>query len=103
MRRPTCKRDRAIVLILLDTGIRASEIARLELDDIDFQTSAINLTPFGTGRKTKGRTVYLGKTARGVFWLYNAERDGDDNTVLLTIKSRPMNRNSIRQMVNNLG
>ena len=103
MRRPTCKRDRAIVLVLLDTGIRASEIARLELDNINFQTGAINITPFGTGRKTKGRTVYLGKVARGALWLYTAEREGDENTLFLTIKSRPMNRNSIRQMVNNLG
>ena len=103
MRRPSGKRDRAIVLVLLDTGIRASENARLEFADVNFQTGAIQLAPYGSGRKTKGRTVYLGKASRSALWLYIAERDDNEKFVFRTVKGRPMNRNSIRQMVNGLG
>ncbi|MFC2055707.1 tyrosine-type recombinase/integrase [Chloroflexota bacterium] len=103
MKRPSGKRDRAIVLVLLDTGIRASEIARVELADVNFQTGAILIAPFGSGRKTKSRTVYMGKAARSALWLYVAERNDIEGVLFRTVRGRPMNRNSIRQMVNSLG
>jgi integrase/recombinase XerD len=103
MKRPTRKRDKAIVLVLLDTGIRVSELARLKLDDINFKTGALHIRPFGSGRKTKGMTVFLGKSARSALWLYVAERIDDKDNLFITMKQKPMNRNSIRQIVNNLG
>lgn len=49
-------RNRCIVEILYDTGIRVSEIVNLKLDDIDFNKKLINI--IGKGRKE--RIVYFG-------------------------------------------
>ena len=45
------RRDAAIVRVLLDTGIRASELVGLEVDDIDWDYNV--LTVLGKGRKPR--------------------------------------------------
>ncbi|MFN8469329.1 MAG: tyrosine-type recombinase/integrase [Caldilineaceae bacterium] len=62
------ERDRLIVLVLLDTGLRANELIALDGGDLDTTTGAV-LVRSGKGRKM--RTVYLGaKTRRelGQYW-----------------------------------
>ena len=44
-------RDRAIVLLLLDTGMRASELCALELRHVDVRNKAV--TVFGKGSKER--------------------------------------------------
>lgn len=108
MRRPTAKRDRAIVLTLLDTGLRVSELARLTMGDLDLTTGEVQIKPHGSGRKTKPRTVYLGKAARSALWRYLTTRDQDElqdpsTPLLVTEHNLPMDRNSIRLMIKALG
>ena len=81
MRRSTARRDRAIILTLLDTGLRASELCSLTVDDVDLKRGKINVKHgVGGGAKGgKGRIVFLGKVARKTLWRYLAEReDGED-------------------------
>ena len=55
------KRDLALVDLLLATGIRVSECARLNISDVDFRNGQISIY----GKKTKTwRTVYLDANAR---------------------------------------
>ena len=105
MRRPTAVRDRALITTLLDTGIRASECARLTLADVDLDAGEVLVQPFGTGRKTKSRTTYLGRAARKSIWRYLNQRSDSrkSDPLFLTIEDRPMNRNSIRLVFNELG
>ena len=55
------ERDRLIVLVLLDTGLRASELIALDGGDLDTTSGAV-LVREGKGRKA--RTVYLGAKTR---------------------------------------
>jgi integrase/recombinase XerD len=97
-------RDRAILLVLLDTGIRVSELARLRIRDVDLETGSVEVIPYGSRNKTKPRMVFIGKATRKLLWLYLSEREETSPTdpVFLSIDNRPMNRNSIRIAVKRL-
>jgi len=104
MRRSTGRRDTAIVLVLLDTGLRVSECARLAINDVNLETGEIAVRPWGSGLKTKARTVYIGKSARRAIFRYLAKRDYDKEDLLfVTRDDRPMNRSSIRHVLDELG
>jgi integrase/recombinase XerD len=99
-RRPTAKRDRALLLTLLDTGIRAGECSRLLIRDFNQETGEINIRPHQIG-KTRPRTVYLGKVARKALWKYLSTREDihPDDPLFLSIYDRPMTIHAMRQLV----
>jgi len=74
MKRPMGKRDKAIVLLLLDTGIRASELCRLRVEDVDLNSGIATVRPHGTRQKTHGRAVFLSKRTIEAVWDYLASR-----------------------------
>ncbi len=55
------ERDQAIVLLLLDTGLRASELVALDVGDVDLQDGVIHVR---AGKGSKGRRVPIGAKAR---------------------------------------
>ncbi len=77
MRRHTANRDQAIILVLVDTGLRASELCSLHIGDVDRKTGRVEVKhgKEGGSKGGKGRTVYLGKVARWAVWRYLAERE----------------------------
>ncbi len=88
MRRDTALRDRAIVLVLLDAGLRASELCHLTVDDVDLATGRVLVR---CGKGGKGRVVYLGKMARRAVWKYLAGRKpAPDEPPFLTREGRPV-------------
>lgn len=70
-RRSTARRDRAILLVLVDTGLRASELCALKLVDFDRRTGRLAIQH---GKGDKPRAVYLGQAARSGLWRYLTER-----------------------------
>ena len=60
----TYKRNRSIVLTLLDSGMRVSELCNIRIKDIDFESGKI----FITGKGSKSRFIYLGKVSRQSAW-----------------------------------
>lgn len=74
-KRHTNDRNRAIVLVLLDTGLRVSECARLQVRDINIDVGEVNVEPFGSAQKTKGRIGYIGALTKKLLWKFLANRD----------------------------
>jgi integrase/recombinase XerD len=108
MRRATGRRDQAIIMTLLDTGLRASELSALKVGDVDLKTGKVLVKHgrLGGAKGGKGRTVFLGKAARRVVWRYLAEReDGEEpEAPLFLVKyDRPMNKNALRLLIVHLG
>ena len=108
MRRVTANRDRAIILFLLDTGLRASELCSLKIEDVDQKTGKVQVKHgvLGGAKGGKGRTVFLGKAARRALWRYLAEReDGEDPHAPLFLGKfdHPLNKGALRHLVIDLG
>ncbi len=108
MNRATGRRDRAIILFLVDTGVRASELCALRIGDWDQKTNKITIR-HGRGGGAKGgygRSVYLGKSAGKTLWRYLADREdaSDPEAPLFVSKTgKPFNRDSLRQVISALG
>jgi integrase/recombinase XerD len=108
MRRPTASRDQTIIMILLDTGLRVSELCSLKVDDVDLKTGRVNVKhgQLGGAKGGKGRTVFMGKATRKALWRYLASReDGEkpDAPLVLSKEDRPMTRNGVRLLITSIG
>jgi integrase/recombinase XerD len=108
MRRPTARRDRAIVLTLLDTGLRATELCSLLIGNVDLNTGKVSVMHGvrGGAKGSKGRTVFLGKTARRAVWRYLADRDDRDDPeapLFIGKTNCAFNKDALRQVINALG
>ena len=75
----TCKgsalltlRDRALLLLLLDTGARAAEVCALDLEDLD---AIAGICTIRSGKGRKPRTVFLGQKARKTLRAYLKARN----------------------------
>jgi len=74
-------RDKAVLLFLLDTGVRAREALRVNLDDISLISGEVTIRQ-GKGRKP--RTVFLGKTTRKAVRAYLKSRIDSSNALWVT-------------------
>ncbi|MGB4594707.1 MAG: tyrosine-type recombinase/integrase, partial [Anaerolineaceae bacterium] len=75
---PLDLRDRAILLFLLDTGLRAFELCALDLTDIDTIQGDVRVH---NGKGSKARLCMIGKHTRKVVRQYTRERT-DKNPAL---------------------
>lgn len=99
--RPTATRDKATLLVLLDTGIRASELCDLLIKHLDFGNETITVT--GKGRKT--RTIPLSPytwKALMRYILIEHEKQDPNHHIFLTNAGNPMNRNALLRLIKNL-
>jgi integrase/recombinase XerC len=99
---PEGLRDRAIMETLYSTGIRVSELVRLDLDDVDFISGVV--TVFGKGRKE--RIVPIGETALASIRRYLDRRDeeprssrADKGIVFVNRRGSRLTDSSVRRVV----
>ncbi len=108
MRPYEADRNQAIILVLLDTGLRAGELCALNVGDYVEKTGRLEVKhgPSGGSKGRKGRLVYLGKAARRTLWRYLAKREDRtdlDAPLFLGHHNRRMDRDVLRQVVNKIG
>jgi site-specific recombinase XerD len=66
-------RNRAIILLLLDTGIRASELSNLKIHQVDLKSQQITVW----GKGSKERTIPFSSQTGQALWKYLATRQKD--------------------------
>lgn len=81
------KREKAIVEVLYSTGCRVTELERLNISDVNFETKEVIL--FGKG--DKHRISYLNAKAEVMLKAYLKERN-DNNPSLFVTERNPHNR-----------
>ncbi len=108
MRRSTAHRDQAIIMMLLDTGLRALELCSLKIGEVDAKTGKVEVKHGveGGAKGGKGRVVYLGKASRKAVWRYLAEREDGENSespLFVSRGERKFTPDTLRQLIKALG
>jgi integrase/recombinase XerD len=96
--RPSARRNAALILVLLDCGIRVGELSRLTFADLRLNAGDLHIRPFETGKKSRERYIPLGKRTRKALWLYLSSEDPDPAHLLFGLSSA-----SIRQLLYRIG
>jgi site-specific recombinase XerD len=98
------RRDEAILLFLLDTGARASELCALRMRDLDL--AGRRCTVLGKGNKR--RTLYLNPATVRALWAYlREEPHGEDDPLFISDGVRgeggAFTRSGLQQLMERLG
>lgn len=72
---PLADRNKAVILLLLDTGMRLGELARLKRGDLDLEAGDITIRPHNAGKKSRPRTIPLGNATIKVLWKYLSSKE----------------------------
>lgn len=95
-------RDRAALLFLIDTGVRAAEFARMRVKDVEMDTGIVHVHQ---GKGGKDRLTYLGTRARRMLVQYYRERgdvDEDDPLWISYNNGDRLTHWGLRQMIQRL-
>lgn len=91
------KRDYAIVLLFLNTGLRLSELSSINVEDIQK-----NKTIKVMGKGSKERLIYLNETCLNAIESYLSQRqleNIDNKALFLSMRKNRMNNRSIQHMI----
>ena len=101
-KRSTALRDKAIILTLVDTGIRASELCNLNIADYDNQRGRLHVLH---GKGDKGRFVVAGKRTQKALWRYLGTRAAAKKTDPLFASGHGgrMSRSALLHMIQGAG
>jgi site-specific recombinase XerD len=96
-------RDYAMILMLLDTGMRLGELIGLKKNDVDFRNRTLKV--FGKGAKE--RRLPIGKRLLAALWKYQLHRPqpatGSIDNFFLTRDGWPLTKNRVETIIKNLG
>lgn len=87
-------RNKAIILLFLDSGIRLSELANIRLDDMGLETGIIKVT----GKGSKERLVGIAKTTRVALWKYKTWRPDGSPWLWLGEEGQRLTARAIQSM-----
>lgn len=100
--RATVLRDKAIIVALVDTGMRASELCKLTVADYEPSSGKIEIRG---GKGDKDRVVFASNNARRYLWRYLATRGEArrDDALFTTATDNHMDRRGLLRMIATLG
>lgn len=88
-------RNRAIILTFVDTGLRLSELAGVQLKDIDFDKETIKVK----GKGAKERFVRVGRITQKALLRYLLMRQDGHPCLWVTEERRPITAEGIAQVI----
>ncbi len=89
-------RNKAIILMFLDTGLRASELANINRNEVDSERGWIKVK----GKGAKERVVRIGATAQKSLWRYLVFREKNKyQEIWITEEGKPMKVGGIQIML----
>lgn len=96
------ERNRAIILLMLDTGLRASELCDLKIEDLDNRNHRIFVRK---GKGMKERMLPFSPRTGQMIWRYLATRTGtvDSDPLFVSKLNRSMTRTKLAEMFANIG
>ncbi|MFP4344261.1 MAG: tyrosine-type recombinase/integrase [Anaerolineales bacterium] len=98
-KRPTATRDEALICLLVDTGIRASELCNATIRDLDMANRRLKVY----GKGAKERVLPFGDTTARLLWRYMVERPAAEPShplfALITNDKKPIARRLLWQTV----
>jgi len=95
-------RNRAMIAMLIDTGIRESEIVNLKVSMVNFKEGAIKVI----GKKDKERTVHISSKAQKELWKYMILRDTGGRAkehLFLSEEMKPLTPDGLRTIIRKVG
>lgn len=97
---PHEQRNRAILLVLLDTGMRSSELCGLTIADINLKTLRVHVM----GKGKKEREVRISNRTAEAIWRYLTERSDASvgDPLFVTREGGPLNRDRLGHIVTNI-
>lgn len=97
----TDDRMSVIIRVLLDSGIRISELCDLRIHDYDKDNGKLFIE---RGKGDKNRIVFLGTKTRKALWKMLLNREINKNDYLFVTKNNTrLNRNNIRRDISKIG
>ncbi len=96
IKRQNADRDKALILILLDTGLRLGELLRLRLGDVNLENGEVYIRPYNKSIKSKSRTVFLGTRTRQAVWKYIAKQQAAEDVSCPLFN---LNGHAVRQVI----
>ena len=90
------KKERAIIELLLASGVRVSELCAARVTDINFDSMTFNVLE---GKGGKQRTVYINDLAKKHLLNYLEDRNVDGDYLFYNKKKDPLNRGGVRHIL----
>jgi site-specific recombinase XerD len=97
----TTPRDRAMIVLVADTGVRRSEACSLNWDDVDIQSGLVSIR---RGKGGKSRSVVIGVTTRRAVLAYRRTvRNDPRNPLIQTSSGKRLSPNGLRSALLRIG
>ncbi len=101
MRRPTALRDRALVLLLADTGLRIGEVAALRVEDVDLVAGRIWVR---RGKGGKSRVVFASAPVLEALQAYWASRSArPEDPAFTDLEGQGLSADALKRLIRRLG